>query len=117
MLMFRYNVINPNEPGVKQVQYPVNVSWLKDVALRDLRLHERHAACVDARGDVYQWGDGFFGSNPTSKSEPQGPKLTLRGHVRRFPLREVIVTQFVIWLEHHPASAHRISNICSISLG
>lgn len=87
--MFRYDVINPNEPGVQRVQYPVNASWLKDVALRDLRLHERHAACVDARGDVYQWGDGFFGSNPTSKSEPQGPKLTLRGHVRRLvcPLR------------------------------
>lgn len=76
----QYNVINPNEPGVQQVQYPVNASWLKDVALRDLRLHERHAACVDAKGDVYQWGDGFFGSNPTSKSEPQEPKLTLRGH-------------------------------------
>ncbi|KAJ7917529.1 regulator of chromosome condensation 1/beta-lactamase-inhibitor protein II [Mycena leptocephala] len=22
-------------------------------------LHERHAACVDARGDVYQWGEGY----------------------------------------------------------
>ncbi|KAG1803539.1 regulator of chromosome condensation 1/beta-lactamase-inhibitor protein II [Suillus plorans] len=76
----QYNVINPNEPGVQRVQCPVNSSWLKDVALRDLALHERHAACVDARGDVYQWGDGFFGSSSTSKSEPQGPKLTLRGH-------------------------------------
>ncbi|KAG2158456.1 regulator of chromosome condensation 1/beta-lactamase-inhibitor protein II [Suillus bovinus] len=73
----QYNVINPNEPAVQRVQYPVNASWLKDVALRDLALHERHAACVDARGDVYQWGDGFFGSSSTSKSEPQ---LTLRGH-------------------------------------
>ncbi|KAG2077976.1 RCC1 BLIP-II [Suillus decipiens] len=73
----QYNLIDPNEPGVQRVQYPVNASWLKDVALRDLALHERHAACVDARGDVYQWGGGFFGSNPTSKSEP---KLTLRGH-------------------------------------
>ncbi|KAG1826948.1 regulator of chromosome condensation 1/beta-lactamase-inhibitor protein II [Suillus subaureus] len=76
----QYNVINPNEPGVQRVQYPVNASWLKGVALRDLALHERHAACVDARGDVYQWGDGFFGSSATSESEPQGPKLTLRGH-------------------------------------
>lgn len=80
ILTFRYNVINPNEPGVQRVQCPVNVGWLKDVALRDLALHERHAACVDAKGDVYQWGDGFFGSSPTSKSESQGPKLTLRGH-------------------------------------
>jgi alpha-tubulin suppressor-like RCC1 family protein len=117
VLMFRYNLINPNEPGVQRVQYPVNASWLKDVALRDLALHERHAACVDARGDVYQWGDGFFGSSPTSKSEPQEPRLTLRGHVRRFTLREGIVTQFMIWSEHHPASAYRIPNICSIGLG
>lgn len=86
MLIFRYNVINPNESGVQRVQCPVNSSWLKDVALRDLALHERHAACVDARGDVYQWGDGFFGSSSTSKSESQGPKLTLRGHVRHFAL-------------------------------
>ncbi|KAG2365754.1 regulator of chromosome condensation 1/beta-lactamase-inhibitor protein II [Suillus spraguei] len=67
----QYNLIDPNEPGVQRIQYPVNASWLKDVALRDLALHERHAACVDARGDVYQWGDGFCGSSPTSKSEPK----------------------------------------------
>jgi alpha-tubulin suppressor-like RCC1 family protein len=88
ILIFRYDVINPNEPGVERVQYPVNASWLKDVALRDLALHERHAACVDARGDVYQWGDGFFGSRPKSQSEAQGPTLTLRGQVRRFAFRE-----------------------------
>ncbi|KAG1756442.1 regulator of chromosome condensation 1/beta-lactamase-inhibitor protein II [Suillus paluster] len=85
----QYDIINPNEPGVQRVQYPVNASWLKDVALRDLALHERHAACVDARGDVYQWGDGFFGSSPTSKSEPQAPKLTLRGkNIIRLQLTE-----------------------------
>ncbi|OAX36598.1 RCC1 BLIP-II protein [Rhizopogon vinicolor AM-OR11-026] len=75
----QYDIIDPSEPGVERVQYPVNASWLKDVALRDLALHERHAACVDARGDVYQWGDGFFGSRPKSESEAQRPKLTLRG--------------------------------------
>ncbi|KAI6036529.1 regulator of chromosome condensation 1/beta-lactamase-inhibitor protein II, partial [Pisolithus microcarpus] len=41
---------------------PQTSAWLENVALRDLALHERHAACVDARGDVYQWGDGFFSS-------------------------------------------------------
>jgi alpha-tubulin suppressor-like RCC1 family protein len=36
---------------------PTLLPWLYGVALRDLALHETHAACVDARGDVYQWGD------------------------------------------------------------
>ncbi|KAG2365725.1 hypothetical protein BDR07DRAFT_1374093 [Suillus spraguei] len=32
-------------------------------------------------GNVYQWSDGYFSSSPASKSELQGPKLTLRGHL------------------------------------
>lgn len=46
-----------------------------------MALHERHAASVDARGDVYQWGDGFFGL----KSDAKAPKLTLRGKVGGIP--------------------------------
>lgn len=46
-----------------------------------MALHERHAACVDARGDVFQWGDGFFGS----KSDTKTPKATLRGKVGSMP--------------------------------
>ncbi|KAG6335847.1 hypothetical protein ID866_3237 [Astraeus odoratus] len=75
----RLNILDPNAPGVEVVQHPTNVKWLENVALRDLVLHERHAACVDARGDVYQWGDGFFGSTPTSDAEAKSPKATLRG--------------------------------------
>lgn len=73
------HIINPTEPKVDFVQYPTNVSWLENVALRDLALHERHAACVDARGDVYQWGDGFFSSVSTSEPEARRPKPTLLG--------------------------------------
>ncbi|KAG8895115.1 hypothetical protein FRB99_000759 [Tulasnella sp. 403] len=41
------------------------------VALRDLAFHEKHAACVDAAGNVYQWGDGFFGKgHPEDKRQP-----------------------------------------------
>jgi alpha-tubulin suppressor-like RCC1 family protein len=63
------------------VRVPSIADWLQDVALRDLVAHERHAACIDARGDVYQWGDGFFGTSDTSERKPT---LTLRGKVR-FP--------------------------------
>jgi len=49
------------------------------VALRDLQLHEKHAACIDARGDVYQWGEGFFGE---ALKAVRSPKLSLRGKVR-----------------------------------
>ncbi|KAJ7694182.1 regulator of chromosome condensation 1/beta-lactamase-inhibitor protein II, partial [Mycena rosella] len=45
------------------IKKPYAVTWLDNVALRDLALHERHAACVDARGDVYQWGEGYASSD------------------------------------------------------
>ncbi|KAH7912150.1 regulator of chromosome condensation 1/beta-lactamase-inhibitor protein II [Hygrophoropsis aurantiaca] len=75
------NIIAPQAPGTERVQVPSAGDWLEGVALRDMALHETHAACVDARGNVYQWGDGFFGSQPTSAAvqEFREPKLTLRG--------------------------------------
>ncbi|EMD38580.1 hypothetical protein CERSUDRAFT_113764 [Gelatoporia subvermispora B] len=59
------------------IRTPAVAEWLDNVALRDVALHEKHAACVDARGDVYQWGDGFFGNKAGSSSGK--PALTLRG--------------------------------------
>ncbi|KAF9233602.1 regulator of chromosome condensation 1/beta-lactamase-inhibitor protein II [Melanogaster broomeanus] len=73
------NLIHPASPRIETVQVPENAKWLENVALRDLALHERHAACVDARGDVYQWGDEFFSSTPGARTESKTPKLTLRG--------------------------------------
>ncbi|KAI0374704.1 RCC1/BLIP-II [Pilatotrama ljubarskyi] len=61
----------------ESVRMPTPSEWFDNVALRDLALHEQHAACVDARGDVYQWGDGFFGS--VRGSSHAKPRLTLRG--------------------------------------
>ncbi len=57
--------------------------WLRDVALRELSVHERHAACVDAKGDVYQWGEGFIGSADAGAdvSSTGRPVRTLRGKV------------------------------------
>ncbi|KAK2460566.1 hypothetical protein APHAL10511_007036 [Amanita phalloides] len=52
---------------------PTTVKWLDNVALRDLALHKKYAACVDARGDVYLWGSG------TSLTQDQMPKLILKG--------------------------------------
>ncbi|KAI0721594.1 RCC1/BLIP-II [Cerioporus squamosus] len=61
----------------ESIRVPTSSDWFKNVALRDLALHEDHAACIDARGDVYQWGDGFFGKEPgSSRARPQ---LTLKG--------------------------------------
>lgn len=60
------------------MRQPTIAKWLEGVALRDLQLHRTHAACVDARGNVYQWGDGFFG--PTSKGSAK-PMPTLMGMV------------------------------------
>ncbi|KZP20852.1 RCC1/BLIP-II protein [Athelia psychrophila] len=74
-----YNVIAPQTPGVESVRAPASAAWLQNAALRDLALHEKHAACVDARGDVYQWGDGFFGNSPSTLDEQRKPALTLHG--------------------------------------
>ncbi|OJT08890.1 Protein FMP25, mitochondrial [Trametes pubescens] len=61
----------------ESVRVPTPSEWFDNVALRDLALHEQHAACVDARGDIYQWGDGFFGNEPGSSHTK--PRVTLRG--------------------------------------
>lgn len=63
----------------ESVRTPAVADWLQDVALRDLALQEKHAACIDANGDVYQWGDGFFGSSGSASSSSGKPVLTLRG--------------------------------------
>ncbi|KAF9476343.1 RCC1/BLIP-II [Pholiota conissans] len=66
----------PDMPGGEAVRSPAIAEYLNGVALRDLQLEQTHAACVDARGDVYQWGDGFI-SRPLNGVH--APKLTLRG--------------------------------------
>ncbi|KAF8212424.1 regulator of chromosome condensation 1/beta-lactamase-inhibitor protein II [Mycena galopus ATCC 62051] len=55
----RSGILDPILPTGYTVKQAFAPAWLNDVALRDLALHERHAACVDARGDVYQWGEGY----------------------------------------------------------
>lgn len=66
----REGLLSPDQPEIDSLRLPSSVPWLKDVALRDLVLHERHGACVDARGDVYQWNAGS-----------KGPSMTLIGKV------------------------------------
>lgn len=61
----------------ESLKSPSRLPWLDGVALRDLVLHETHAACVDARGDVYQWGDVSTRGNILTQ-----PVRTLRGKVR-----------------------------------
>lgn len=74
----------------KDIRQPTIARWLDNVALRDMQLHRRHAACVDARGDVYQWGDGFFGPMLEGSAKPIP---TLKGKVRLLYLQELAVTK------------------------
>ncbi|KAK0197250.1 regulator of chromosome condensation 1/beta-lactamase-inhibitor protein II [Armillaria mellea] len=64
-------LLDREEPD--SIRTPAIAEWLEGVALRDLVLHKDHAACVDARGDVYQWGAVHFGY-----AENDSPALTLR---------------------------------------
>lgn len=75
-LFIRFNLLSPGPSNT--LQTPQNISWLRDVALKDLALHEQHGACVDVRGNVYQWYGDI--DNPPSK-----PTLSLRGKVRYYP--------------------------------
>jgi hypothetical protein len=78
MCFGRSKTLLPNGQSDEPIRVPAVAGWLEGVALRDLALHERHGACVDARGDVYQWGDGFFGQEDPGNRMPH---RTLRGKV------------------------------------
>lgn len=113
ILVVRTRLIDPQSPGIGTFQTPVNAKWLENMALRDIALHERHAACVDARGDVYQWGDGFFGS----KSDAKIPRITLRGKVRSVsPQVRKIRIQCSCFTEHHKGTVDGLPCLCAISL-
>ena len=83
---YRARIISPDASDAVQIRTPAVASFLQDVALRDLAVHATHAACVDGRGDVYQWGDGFFGERSAS-GDDRKPMLTLQGKVRCAPPR------------------------------
>ncbi|TFK72204.1 RCC1/BLIP-II [Pluteus cervinus] len=72
-----FHTVTSEDPSSDALRTPLVAKWLENVALRDFQLHQKHAACVDARGDVYQWGDGYFGDAPSSHA--QNPRLTLTG--------------------------------------
>ncbi|KAF8921438.1 regulator of chromosome condensation 1/beta-lactamase-inhibitor protein II [Mucidula mucida] len=63
-----------DEAHSEAIRTPCVAKWLEGVALRDLAIHKDHAACIDAKGDVYQWGSGHFGSSESHNR----PHLTLR---------------------------------------
>ncbi|SNX82890.1 related to FMP25 - mitochondrial inner membrane protein involved in assembly of cytochrome bc1 complex [Melanopsichium pennsylvanicum] len=56
----RYNVVAPDAPTVTLIRSPRSIPFFDGVALRDINLQEKHGVAVDANGDVYQWGLGFF---------------------------------------------------------
>ncbi|KAL1658119.1 regulator of chromosome condensation 1/beta-lactamase-inhibitor protein II [Schizophyllum commune] len=60
----------------ESLRLPFLANWLNGVALRDLALHENYGACVDAKGDVYQWGEGYSGAEAQKDGKPAA---TLRG--------------------------------------
>ena len=89
--------------ALETIRTPSIAKWLDGVALQDLAIHQHHAACVDGRGDVYQWGSGFSGSDPGTQLKPT---LTLRNKVSDFvgPFPSNLPTAKV---EHHTAETDR----------
>ena len=111
---YRSHVLSISEDVEQSIRSPAVANWLENVALRELVLHERHAACVDARGDVYQWGDGFQ-SQPGSSSGK--PIRTLRGKVRiRYYCMSAAVSDIARSAEHCPSPAHVDMCVCTVCI-
>lgn len=93
---------------------PSPLPWLDGVALRDLALRETHAGCVDARGDVYQWGRVSTQGNVATR-----PVRTLRGKVRAWTFRRLDdqVSLMAIYPEHQAIGDQRGQTRSSVSDG
>lgn len=104
--------LTPNSTTSDSIRTPEVAAWLEGVALRDLRLESRHGACVDARGDVYQWGEGFFGD-----TQPHLPKRTLRGKVSSILGVYFVTAKQAFFQEHCTNSVNRRQNIRPIFVG
>lgn len=85
------------------------------MALRDLAVHAAHAACVDGRGDVYQWGDGFFAGEQSASGDGK-PVLTLRGKVRTTTLPPFEKKKLIYRARvgHHQGTGRRVPRIRAV---
>ncbi|KZV90442.1 hypothetical protein EXIGLDRAFT_837841 [Exidia glandulosa HHB12029] len=68
-------LISPEASAADSFRSPAALD-LQLPPVRDLALAATHGALVDARGDVYQWGDGHFGTRSVDNREPMA---TLKG--------------------------------------
>jgi hypothetical protein len=106
----RSNTLVPD--AVENIRTLSIASALDGVALRDLVLHKSHAACVDAHGDVYQWGSGFSGSGSENEL---GPTLTLRNKVRRPSISRPTFLETRI-VEHCATETDRWAIVCTFRI-
>jgi len=102
--IFSGGALVPGTPEGDPIRKPAIAGWLDGVALRDFGLLEKHAACIDARGDVYQWGAGFDGKS--SNATVNFPKRTLRGKVcvTTSLLNAVPLKSKILRIEHRAAA-------------
>lgn len=78
----RNHVLSSSSDETTPIKRPELSPILSNTALRDLAVTEEYGVCVDARGDIYQWGDGFSGQLARSDRPPR-PQKTLSGKVTR----------------------------------
>jgi alpha-tubulin suppressor-like RCC1 family protein len=56
-----YGLADPSTYGKEEaVRYPRKVSCWNHIEIRDIAFSDKHAAAIDANGDVYQWGESFW---------------------------------------------------------
>ncbi|OLY85390.1 hypothetical protein AYI68_g417 [Smittium mucronatum] len=69
-----YGTLDPERVDKKTFVHPWEVNFFKGSLLRAVSFSERHAAAIDEKGDVYQWGENVAGGRI-----PHKPKLCLKG--------------------------------------
>jgi hypothetical protein len=57
-----------NDTDVKGLRRPTPMAQLGGTPLRDLIVHEKYGAAVDARGDLWMWGTGYDASGDIGRS-------------------------------------------------
>jgi hypothetical protein len=74
---YRFGTLIPGAKSGESIRIPTSCQWLDGVALRDLAIHEKYAACADARGDVYHWGEKNDKPEQILQGKVNAPSLVL----------------------------------------
>lgn len=79
--MISHATLLPPSAGVSTVKSPRVTTYIPpSTPLRDLALQDEYGAAVDINGDIWMWGQGYYGNEQVGEASGQ-PVQSLRGKV------------------------------------